>query len=55
MDWQRELDMIHLAGSHPHIIGLVGTVVCEAGDDRPVGLIFKLHGASLSDLLDTLE
>jgi hypothetical protein len=47
--------MTRLAGGHPNIVGLVGVVVSEEGDDRPVGLIFKLHGMSLEDLLDTVK
>jgi hypothetical protein len=47
--------MTHLAGSHPNIVELVGTVVEEAGDDRAVGLTFRLHGTSLEDVLDTLK
>jgi hypothetical protein len=54
-NWQHELDMTRLAGSHPHIVELVGIVVAEEGDDAPVGLIFRLHGTSYTKLLNKVK
>jgi hypothetical protein len=51
--WKHEVDVTRRAGSHLNVVGLVGVVVSEEG--AIVGLITRLHGMSLQDVLDKVK